>query len=63
MVERIVSYDERYALAKVNDEAMVYKEMQEDGIRLLILRLNALHPNVPHDGGQSKENPAHGEKK
>jgi LPS-assembly lipoprotein len=62
-VERIVSYDERYALAKVNDEAMVYKEMQEDGIRLLILRLNALHPNVSHDGDQSKDNAAHGEQK
>jgi|APCry1669189844_1035258.scaffolds.fasta_scaffold15065_2 LPS-assembly lipoprotein len=56
-VERVVSYDDRYALAKVNDEAMVYKEMQEDGIRLLILRLNALHPELPH------EDAAHGEQK
>lgn len=63
LVERIVSYDDRFALAKVNDEAMVYKEMQEDGIRLLVLRLNALHPSVPKDEAPNTDASAHGDKK
>jgi LPS-assembly lipoprotein len=62
-VERVVSYDDRYALAKVNDEATVYKEMQEDGIRLLILRLNALHPTIPSPEGQHADPAQHGEQK
>lgn len=45
-VERVVSYDDRYALAKVNDEALTYREMQEDGVNLLMLRLNALNPDA-----------------
>jgi LPS-assembly lipoprotein len=62
-VERVISYDDRYALAKVNDEAIVYKEMQEDGIRLLILRLNALHPNIPTQESPSKDPAQNGESK
>jgi LPS-assembly lipoprotein len=62
-IERIVSYDDRYALAKVNDEALVYREMQEDGIRLLILRLNALHPSLPKKEGVPQDEAAHGEQK
>jgi len=54
VVERVLSYDDRFALAKVNDEAQVYKEMQEDGIRLLIMRLNALRPVVSQGNGEQK---------
>jgi LPS-assembly lipoprotein len=48
-IERVMSYDDRYALAKVNDEAQIYKEMQIDGVHLLLLRLTALHPQPSRD--------------
>lgn len=44
VVERVLSFNDSDTLAKDNEEALIYQEMQKDCVRLLMLRLAAFKP-------------------